>query len=92
MAYRLIWSPAARVDVDEIESYIAERSPLAARRVVEKMWEAALKQRNFPFSARMIPEFEDATRRETFVYEYRLMYRVEGNRVRVMRVPTVAAS
>jgi plasmid stabilization system protein ParE len=32
------------------------------------------------------PEFEDRTRRETFVHEWRVMYRVEDRRLRVMRV------
>jgi hypothetical protein len=34
----------------------------------------------------MIPEFQDPHRRETFVYEYRLMYRVEADCVRILRV------
>jgi toxin ParE1/3/4 len=86
MAFTLVWSDTARADVDEIEAYVAARSPINAIRVVEKMWDAARKQCDFPYSARMIPEFQDPTRRETFVYEYRLMYRIEGNRVRIMRV------
>ena len=86
MAYRLVWSQAARTDLDEIEAYIAARSPLNARKVVESMWDAARKQCDFPYSARMIPEFQDLTRRETFVYQYRLMYRIEDDRIRIMRV------
>jgi toxin ParE1/3/4 len=87
MAYRLVWSPAARADVDEIEAYIAAtRSRVVARKIVERMWEAARRQCDFPYSARMIPEFEDRTRRETFVHEWRVMFRVEGRRLRVMRV------
>ena len=46
----------------------------------------AIKLADFPFSARMIPEFQDPDRRETFVYEYRLMYRVEDDRIRILRV------
>jgi plasmid stabilization system protein ParE len=46
-------------DLDEIETYIAKQSPLNARKVVERMWEAARKQCDFPYSARMIPEFGD---------------------------------
>jgi toxin ParE1/3/4 len=42
--------------------------------------------RTFPFSARMVPEFEDPNRRETFVYEYRLMYRVEPMHIEILRV------
>ncbi len=57
-----------------------------ARRVIEKFRETANKQRDFPYSARMIPEFHDPSRRETFVYQYRLMYRIEPNRIRILRV------
>ena len=41
---------------------------------------------DFPYAARMIPEFQDPNRRETFVYEYRLMYRVEDDHICIMRV------
>lgn len=34
----------------------------------------------------MVPEFQDPDRRETFAYEYRLMYRVEPTRIEVLRV------
>jgi plasmid stabilization system protein ParE len=86
MAYALIWSAAALADLDEIETYIAVQSPLNARRVVERMWETARKQCDFPNSARMIPEFGDPTRRETFVHQWRLMFRVEADHIRIMRV------
>jgi len=86
MAHALIWSAAARADLDEIETYIAARSPLNAQRVVERMWEAARKQCDFPYSARMMPEFQDPTRRETFVHQWRLMFRVEADHIRIMRV------
>jgi hypothetical protein len=34
----------------------------------------------------MVPEFQDPDRRETFVYEYRMMYRVEPTRIEILRV------
>jgi plasmid stabilization system protein ParE len=40
----------------------------------------------FPYKFRMIPEFQDPDRRETFVYKYRLMYRIEPAVVRILRV------
>ena len=81
MARTVAWSSVANADLDEIESYIASKSPSGARRVIEKIREAAAKQCDFPFSARMIPE-----RRETFVHEWRLMYRVEHDCIRILRV------
>jgi plasmid stabilization system protein ParE len=72
MALAVVWSSAANADLDEIEAYIEARSPSGARRVIEKLRETADRLGDFPYSARMIPEFRDPTRRETFVYEYRL--------------------
>jgi addiction module RelE/StbE family toxin len=87
MAYHVVWSETARADLDEIEAYLAARSsPVDARRVIERIWQTPHKYTDFPFSARMIPEFQDRTRRETLVYEYRLMYRVEDDRIRILRV------
>jgi plasmid stabilization system protein ParE len=86
MARAVIWSPAARADLREIEAYIAVRSPLGARRVIESLRAAAHKYRDFPFSARMVPDFQDPNRQETFVFEYRLMFRVEPTRIEVLRV------
>lgn len=86
MARAVIWSPAARADLREIEAYIAVRSPFGARRVIERIRAAADKYRHFPFSARIIPEFQDPNRRETFVDEYRLMYRVKPTSIEVLRV------
>lgn len=86
MARRVVWTEDANADLDGIEGYVAPKSPLGARRVIEKIREAAERQRYFPYSARMIPEFQDSDRRETFVYEYRLMYRVEPDCIRILRV------
>jgi plasmid stabilization system protein ParE len=86
MARAVIWKPEARADLREIEAYIAVRSPSWARRVVQSIRGAAESCRDFPYSHRMIPEFEDPQRRETFVYEYRIMYRVEPRCIRILRV------
>jgi hypothetical protein len=34
----------------------------------------------------MVPEFHDPNRREAFVFEYRVMYRVEPTCIEVLRV------
>jgi plasmid stabilization system protein ParE len=57
MARSVIWRPAARADLREIKAYIALSPPAGARRVVERIREAASKCRDFPYACRMIPEF-----------------------------------
>ena len=87
MAREIIWTPGAEADIAEIGSYLERvASPAVATSVVTKIRAAALRVVDFPYAARMIPEFQDRERRETFVYEYRLMYRVEPDHIRILRV------
>jgi toxin ParE1/3/4 len=86
MARSIIWSPDARADLREIEADIAVSSPRNARRVIERIQEGATKLADFPHAARLVPELHDPDRRETFVHEYRLMYRVEANTISILRV------
>jgi len=86
MARRVVWSAAANADLDDIDAYISARSPSGAQRVLEKLREVANGLGDFPYAARVVPEFSDPERRETFVQEYRLMYRVEDDRIRILRV------
>jgi plasmid stabilization system protein ParE len=87
MAYQVIWAPAAEADIEEIGGYLERvTSTFVATSVITKIRAAALKYCDFPFAARMIPEFQDPTKRETFVYEWRVMCRVEDDHIRVLRV------
>ena len=86
MARRVVWSATANADLDDIDAYISASSPSGAQRVLEKLREAAERLGDFPFAARMVPELEDSNRRATFVYEYRLIYRIEEDCIRILRV------
>ncbi len=39
MAYRLIWAPSARLDLQELASYLAESRPNAAARFVKRVFQ-----------------------------------------------------
>jgi plasmid stabilization system protein ParE len=84
MVRKVIRSDDAMSDMAEIKDYISRDSPITAQRVVARIEGVAERLADFPYAARMIAEFQD--RRETFVYQYRLMYRVEPDRVRILRV------
>jgi plasmid stabilization system protein ParE len=86
MVRRVAWRKRARSDIADIRKYIARDSPPAAKKVVAAIEQAADGLVDFPYAFRMIPEFQGPDRRETFVYEYRLMYRVEPDRIVVLRV------
>ena len=87
MAHEVIWRASAEADIAEIGGYLERVAyPAVAAKVIAAIREAAIRASDFPFSARMIPEFQDPSRRETFIYEYRLMYRVEDDCIRILRV------
>ena len=87
MAREIIWRPTAEADVAEIGDYLESTASTAvATTVVTKLRAAALRAVDFPYAARMIPEFDDPDRRETFVHEYRLMYRIEAHTISILRV------
>lgn len=84
MDHIVAWSPAALDDVDEIAEYIHKDSPFYARVVVEKI---KLNTRNLqihPLSGRVVPEANNNTIREVFIYDYRLIYEVLASQHTVM--------
>jgi plasmid stabilization system protein ParE len=53
---------------------------------VEKLFEAAERAAAFPLLGRAVPEAEDETVREILFRSYRLIYRVERERVLMLAV------
>jgi plasmid stabilization system protein ParE len=83
---RVEWSDFAREDLDDLVRYISRDSPFYARRFGEKVVLATRRLREFPESGRIIPEAEDIALREIIVQGYRIMYRLEPDRVLVLAV------
>jgi toxin ParE1/3/4 len=86
MDYRVVWSPRALDDVESIASYISRDSTAHASAFVTKIIRATRTLGRFPFAGRIVPEFDDETLRERFVYSYRIIYRVQGQTITVAAV------
>lgn len=86
MARRITWREQAHEGIAAIWEYVARDSPISADKVVAAIEQAVDGLVDFPYRFRMIPEFEDPDRGETFVYKYRMMYRVEPTCIRILRV------
>lgn len=83
---RVDWSNFARDDLDDLVRYISRDSALYARRFGQKVVLATRLLRKFPESGRMIPEAEAPALREIIVQGYRVMYRLETERVLILAV------
>ena len=55
-------------------------------RVLDRALEAAVGLTTFAQRGRVVPELADRTIREVFVYRYRLLYRVERERVVIVAI------
>jgi len=88
MAYQLIWSPTARLDLHDLLAYIAEDDPLAARNFARGVFGAIERLAEFPESGRVVPEFSEPSIREVIRRPCRIVYRVQAEvrQVEIVRV------
>lgn len=86
MARALAWSPEAIEDIESIAAYIERDSAWYAKAVASKIVETAETIPEFPKLGRMVPEVGDPAIRERFAYSYRIIYRLEPERVLVAAV------
>lgn len=86
MARALAWSPEAIEDIESIAAYIERDSAWYAKAVASKIVQTAETIPEFPELGRMVPEVGDPAIRERFAYSYRIIYRLEPERVLVAAV------
>lgn len=83
---RVDWSNLARDDLDDLVRYISRDSTFYAHRFGEKVVLATAARRFSGKRAHDLPEAEDKTLREIIVQGYRVMYRLETDRVLILAV------
>ena len=81
MALKLEWSEEALEDVESIATYIEKDSPTYAKSVVSKFFEKAELLQEFSELGRKVPEFNDVSIREIFIYSYRLIYQFKKEKI-----------
>lgn len=86
MARGLVWSPEAIEDIESIASYIERDSAWYAKAVASKIVDVAETIPQYPELGRIVPEIGDALIRERFVYSYRIIYRLDAERVLIVAV------
>jgi toxin ParE1/3/4 len=86
MAARIIWSPEAADDLEQIVEYIARGSARYGAQVASDVLEAIERIAQFPRSGPSVPELDDPDVRQVLVYSYRVIYRVHTDAVRVAAI------
>ena len=83
---RVIWFPNAQADLRDIHDHIARDSKQHAKRWTKRVRDATNSLRRFPEAAGLVPEFESRGWRQTFVGDYRVIFRVRNASVEILAV------
>ena len=84
---RVSFAPSALTDLEELRSWHADQQvPEVGERLVREIVDAVLRLADFPESGRMAPEFGLAQLREIIHPPFRIVYHLDEERVRVVRV------
>jgi len=83
---KIIWSPLAVDRASEIANYIAKDDPAAAVSWVNAVFKRVEQLAIFPESGRIVPEINISLIRELTFGNYRVIYRMEADRVSVLTI------
>ena len=76
MAYKIIWSPAARDDLHDIVDFIARDNPNRAMSFGYELISETDRLQEFPELGRIGPEYRNDDVRKIIFRPYRIVYRV----------------
>ena len=82
----VVWSDRALHNLIEIGRYIATEKPLAAQRLTWRFRERVRMLVRTPLIGRTVPEWDDVGLREVVEQGYRIIYRVESDRITIVTI------
>ncbi|MFM8300427.1 MAG: type II toxin-antitoxin system RelE/ParE family toxin [Microcystis aeruginosa] len=83
---KVFWTETAVNHLSSIYKYISQNSPQYAQRLVERLTRRSEQIANFPFSGRLVPEFETEQIREVIEGSYRIIYYIKPEQIDVIAV------
>jgi addiction module RelE/StbE family toxin len=83
---KVFWTETAVNHLSSIYNYISQNSPQYAQRLVERLTRRSEQIANFPFSGRLVPEFETEQLREVIEGSYRIIYYIKPEQIDVIAV------
>jgi addiction module RelE/StbE family toxin len=86
MVYRIKWSLEAIEDVEAIAKYIEKDSEFYAKAVVNRIFQATEKLKQFPKIGRIVPELDREDIRELIIYSYRIIYQLKEKQILIIAV------
>ena len=86
MAKKIIWSPKAANNLEEICNYIAKDSEYYAAIVAKRIVAIVESIPQYPSSGRIVPEYLNTSLREKFYKHYRIVYRIMEDMIEIVAI------
>ena len=83
---KIVWSPLAIEQVKDIANYIALDKVPATQSWIEEVFDSVKRLEEFSESERKVPEIDRENIREIVNGNYRVIYKIENNKVLVLTV------
>ena len=83
---KVFWTETSVNHLSSIYRYISQNSPQYAQRLIERLTDHSEQIAQFPFSGRMVPEFETPQIREVIEGSYRIIYEIQTDQVNIIAV------
>jgi toxin ParE1/3/4 len=82
----IVIAETAYADLEDIENYIAQDSPIMARKFILHIFDRIDQLYAYPLSGKPVPEIIDQTIRELLLNKYRIIYRVSENEINIIGI------
>lgn len=83
---KIRWTERALEDLTSIGRYIGRHDREAARRLVSRLRLSVRRLKDYPYSGRVVPEFEREELREVLEGSYRVVYQVDEEGILIVSV------
>ncbi len=80
------WTDNAENHLDAIYEYVSRNSEEYAKRMVDRLTQRSIQISKFPFSGRVVPEYENENIREVIEGSYRIIYFIKDEQIDVLAV------
>lgn len=80
------WTAHATTQLRHIHDYIAQDSPLYAKRVSDALVRKTYLLDELPRMGRKVPELDDEAVRELSLYSYRILYEIKTTHIDILAV------
>ena len=82
----LIWTEKAARSLEDIAEFISSDSIFYAKKTIKDIYLLTEALKNLPYIGRYVPEYRNKDIRELIYKTYRIIYKVENNKVTVLTV------